>query len=309
MVFATPRPAVIWAFALIYVVWGSTYLAVALALRSIPPFLLMGSRSILGGCVLLLAAWAIGQEIRAWMWARAAACGVFLFVGCHGTMAYAQQRVPSSITAVLLATIPFWIAVINALVPSGEKTTIKQLGLLVPGFAGVALIVLCQSEVRFSATVQAGFILLIGAAVAWAIGTVLSERWSSRASVVAFSGTELIAGGVVLLCISMALDEPNRFHPQAMSAEAVGGWIYLTLAGTVIAFGAYIWLLTQVSTTLVATYTFVNPVIAVLLGWAVLGERPNRATALGAILVMASVIGLLVARHGKHPARTCLKKH
>src|SRR4051795_2992638 len=133
-------------FAVIYCVWGTTYLAVALALAAIPPFLLMGSRSMLGGGLLLAAAWLRGRPVHAGTWARAGICGVLFFVGCHGTMAYAQQRVPSGLAAVLLATIPFWIALIGALLPGGQRPGWKQLGLLTLGLAGVALVVSSEGK-------------------------------------------------------------------------------------------------------------------------------------------------------------------
>jgi drug/metabolite transporter (DMT)-like permease len=298
MMYAKTRPAIIVAFAVIYVIWGSTYLAVAVALHAIPPFLLMGSRSIAGGCLLLAAAWASRQWIGVSSSMRAAACGVLFFVGCHGTLAYAQQHVPSALAAILLATIPFWIVLIGVVLPGRERPSLRQLGLLVPGLVGVALIVLGQTD-GVRAAGHADLVLLLAAALSWAAGTVLSERWSPPDCVVAFSGMELMAGGMVLIIISAAFGELTSFNPQAVSAAALGGWAYLTIAGTVIGFATYIWLLKRVSPTLVATYTFVNPIIAVLLGWLVLGERMNGGMALGSVLVIVSVAGLLASRRNK----------
>src|SRR3569832_2226579 len=129
------------AFTVIYLVWGGTYLAVALALHSIPPFLLMGSRSVVGGGLLLAAAWFGSRTVDAGTWARAAICCLLLFVGCHGTLAYAQQRVSSGLAAVLLATIPFWSSVFGVMMPCVKLPGCKQLGLLAVGLAGVALVV------------------------------------------------------------------------------------------------------------------------------------------------------------------------
>jgi drug/metabolite transporter (DMT)-like permease len=165
------RLLVLGAFAVIYLVWRSTYLAVALALTSMPPFLLMGTRSIFGGLALLAGAWASGRAVHVRTCARAAGCGILLFVGCHGTLAYAQQHIPSALAAVLLATIPFWIVLIIAILPGGETPTLKQIGLLVPGFVGVALIVVRQAETDSSIPMQVDLILVVVAAISWAAGT------------------------------------------------------------------------------------------------------------------------------------------
>lgn len=292
-----PRPnlRIIGAFAVIYLAWGSTYLSVALALDAMPPFFLMGTRSVAGGLVLLAGAAVSGSAITsARQWLRASVCGLLLFVGCHGVLAYAQQHVPSSLAAIMLATIPFWIGLVNTIVPGAERMRPRQLCLLVPGFAGVALVVLSQAEGNSGRWFTGDLLALLGSAASWAVGTVLSQRWSPKDAAVAFSGMELIAGGLVLLIISVLLGEPANL--RAPSIVALAGWTYLTFVGTVAAFATYIWLLQQVSPTLVATYTFVNPMIAVFLGWAVLGERLTGTMGIGAVLVLVSVIALLAVR-------------
>jgi len=284
------------AFAVIYLVWGGTYLAVALALHAIPPFLLMGSRSLVGGGLLLTAAWFGSRTVDAPTWVRAAICGLLLFVGCHGILAYAQQRVSSGLAAVLLATIPFWIALIGAVMPGGQRPGWKQLGLLAAGLAGVALVVMGRGNDTPGGMAYADIALLVAGAFSWAVGTILSERWSPKDREVAFSGIALLAGGAVLVLVSAWRGELASFQLDHVSGTAVGAWTYLTLAGTVLAFAAYVWLLKEVAPALVATYTFVNPLIALLLGWAVLGEQIGITMALGALLVIASVGGLLVTR-------------
>jgi drug/metabolite transporter (DMT)-like permease len=280
------------AFAAIYVLWGSTYLAVAVALHSFPPFLLMATRSLTGGLILLAIAWGTGASIgtvRTCIFA--VLCGLLLFVGCHGVLAYAQQRVPSGLAAVLLATIPFWIAILSAVVPAGDRPPAKRLLFLVPGFAGVGLIAWRQLE---SGEANASDILiLLGASASWAIGTMVSKLEPDPVSPLSFSGMQLIAGGLALFVISAVLGEFRSHDPWRSSVSSWAAWAYLTVAGTVIAFVAYTWLLKQVDATLVATYTFVNPIIAVLLGWAVLGERPTGWTLAGATLVLIAVGALL----------------
>ena len=284
------------AFAVIYLVWGTTYLAIALALPAIPPFLLMGSRSMFGGGLLFAAAWLGSRTVDAATSMRAAICGTLWFVGCHGTLAYAQQRVPSGLAAVLLATTPFWIALIGALLPGGQRPGWKQLGLLTVGLAGVALVVSSEGKGAQGATTASDITLLLAAALSWAVGTVLAERWSPKGGEVAFSGLALVAGGAVLVVMSAWRGEFAAFDLSSVSATAAGAWIYLTLAGTVLAFATFTWLLKRVAPTLASTYTFVNPLIALLLGWAVLGEAIGVNMAIGALLVVASIGGLLLTR-------------
>jgi drug/metabolite transporter (DMT)-like permease len=168
---------------------------------------------------------------------------------------------------------------------------------LVPGLAGVGLI--AWREVAMTGTAGphiSDIVLLLGASASWAIGTILSKRQSDAVSSVASSGIELVAGGLVLMIISVAAGEPSAFKFSKISLPSLAAWTYLTIAGTVIAFAAYAWLLKQVPATIVATYTFVNPIIAVALGWAFLAERPTVWMIVGATLIMISVGGLLLAQ-------------
>jgi drug/metabolite transporter (DMT)-like permease len=300
------------AFAALYILWGSTYLAVAEALRTIPPFLLMGTRSVAGGVILLLCARLAGGRMgTVKSWIHATIYGALFFVGCHGVLACAQQRTPSGLAAVVLATIPFWITLLKAMLPGDERPAIGTLGLPLPGLAGVGLIALQQMDAGTAGASIGDILLLLGAAASWAVGTVLSERDADPVSPVALSGMELATGGLMLLMLSVSLGETDRFDPAGVSVVSLGGWLYLTIAGTVVAFGTYIWLLKQVPPTLVATYTFVNPIIAVLLGWLVLGEQPSLWMIAGAALVIASVGGLLLAHHqsGKAGTRPQMARH
>lgn len=289
---------VIAAFSAIYLLWGSTYLAVAVALHSLPPFFLMGSRSVAGGLILLACVKLNGGStgtLKSWLFATV--CGLFFFVGCHGVLAYAQQRVPSGLAAVLLATIPFWIVVLKAVLPGHARPKLKLLAVLCPGLVGVGLIAWPEVGVKSSGPLAGDVVLLVGASASWAVGTILSERYAGSASRVALSGMELTAGGAVLLVLSALLEEPSSLDVASIPAPSLAAWGYLVIAGTVVSFAAYIWLLKQVPPTLVATYTFVNPIIAVLLGWGVLVERPSLWMIAGAALVVGSVAALLAADH------------
>jgi len=307
-----PHIGIFAAFAAIYVLWGATYLAVAVSLRSIPPLMLMATRSIAGGLILLACVKLAGRPTGSpRTWAFATACGVLFFVGCHGVLAHAQQRVPSGLAAVLLATIPFWIVIAKTLLP-GSKPALKNLAVLTPGIAGVGLIAWQQIGPNLSGPDIADIVLLLGASASWAIGTILSEAYAGSSSRIALSGMELVTGGLVLLTLSIAFGELRSFDVDGISPASFGAWLYLVIAGTVLGFAAYIWLLKHISPTVVSTYTFVNPVVALLLGWLVLGEHPTARMLAGAALVVASVAGLLLVgslsnkhQHRMH-ANTCV---
>jgi drug/metabolite transporter (DMT)-like permease len=288
------RHRLVAAVAAVYVLWGSTYLAVALGLRSIPPLMLMGARSLLGGAILLAIAWGRGRtlpSVRAWP--LAALAGLLLFVGCHGTLAYAQQRVPSGLAAVMLATIPFWIVLINLVVPTDKRPTIGAVAGLTPGLAGVALIAWRGSARDATAAIEPTMILLLLlSAFAWAAGSLVSQRQGRSTPALPRAGMQLVSGGTVLLVLSALAGEWNRFAPDHVTGASWASLAYLALAGSVLAFTAYVWLLDHAPAPLVATYTFVNPIIAVVLGWTLLGERLGASTLLGMALVIASVVAV-----------------
>jgi drug/metabolite transporter (DMT)-like permease len=281
------------AFAAIYVLWGSTYLAVALGLRSVPPFLLMGGRAVAAGAILLGLSWRRTSGLPpAGVWPRAAAGGLLLFAGCHGALAYAQQHVPSGLAAVVLATIPFWIALLDFAAPTGAARRPRATSLLamVPGLAGVALIAWRGAAAGDGAAVEPAMVaLLLGAAFSWAAGTVVSRQQAASTPALALSGMQLVCGGAVLLAAGALAGEVEGFALAEVSILSWAALAYLTLAGAVVAFTAYVWLLDHAPAPLVATYTFVNPVIAVALGWAVLGERPGAWTVIGMALVVGAV--------------------
>ena len=280
------------AFAAVYLIWGSTFLALALGLQTIPPLLLMAARSIAAGAILR----GIEQARRpgfppARAWGSAAVSGVLLFVGCHGTLAYAQQYVASGLAAVMLATVPFWIVLLNVFAPADRRAKMLTLAGLLPGLAGVALIA-WPGDPRAMATgdpLMLLLLLLLGSAFFWAAGSLVSQRQPALTSAIALSGMQLVCGGAALLAGSGLSGELGRFAPLDVSAISWAGLSYLIGAGSVIGFTAYMWLLDRVPGPLVATYTFVNPVIAVILGWRFLGEQPTAQMLAGTVLVVGSV--------------------
>ncbi|MBV9971104.1 MAG: EamA family transporter, partial [Xanthobacteraceae bacterium] len=293
------KSLIIGSFASIYLLWGSTYLAIAVALQSIPPFTLMGFRSLCGGLVLIALC---GKEIsRASLrtWFNAGLCGLLFFVGCHGLLAWAQQTVTSGVAAIALATIPLWIALADFLFSKKDRPGRYSLAALIPGFVGVA-IVAWQSVGAGRAGLIAIAALLL-ASLSWAVATILSRGRSEGGSTTLLSGMQLSIGGIVLFAIAYLSGEFRDFAVSAVSSRSLEAVLYLTISGSVIGFAAYHWLLQNVPTPLVATYTFVNPVVAVVLGFAVLGEPLSMATMAGALLVIASVAAMWAAENFAHP--------
>jgi drug/metabolite transporter (DMT)-like permease len=289
------RFLIVGSFTAIYLLWGSTYFAIALGLKTIPPFMLMGVRSLCGGLVLIALS---GRELihlsrRTWL--NAGLCGLLFFVGCHGVLASAQQTVPSGIAAIVLATIPFWILLIDFVVPARDRPSRYILIALVPGFVGVAIV--AWQNVANAGVSIVPIVWLLGAAFSWSSGTVLSRRTSSDGSSVLISGIQLSLGGVVLFVISFLAGEMQQFSPRAVSVGSLEAAAYLIVSGSAIGFAAYHWLLDNVQTSLVSTYTFINPIVAVLLGTMILGEPFSASIAVGTCLVIVSIIGIWVAEH------------
>jgi drug/metabolite transporter (DMT)-like permease len=296
-------PTVIAAFAAIYVLWGGTYLAIALGLHGIPAFLLMGSRAVLAGSALLALSyfWDL-PLLSANDWLRASIGGILLFAGCHGSLGYAQRVVPSGISAVVLATIPFWMVLLQRVFRMPDSPGAMQLLALIPGFAGVALIA-WQGQVHGN-QIDPEMLLLLAAALAWAVGSIYSQSYAADIPAVPLSGMQMVCGGAVLMALSLASGEGRDFSLASLSGISLASFAYLALAGGVVAFTSYNWLLERISAPIVATYTFVNPVIAVLLGWAVLGEQVAPQTFAGIVLVIGSLVGLVWFSHrASHPNR------
>jgi drug/metabolite transporter (DMT)-like permease len=298
------RFTIVAAFGAIYFLWGGTYIAIALGIQSIPPFILMGSRSVVGGALLLLFSKLRGDALRpAGDWGIAAISGIFLFVGCHGALAYAERFVPSGLSAVVLATIPFWIILVNMVI--GHREPLQRLLGLLPGFIGVALIAWPGGSSSSAAPPLPMMLLLLASALSWALGTVYSQSRGGHIPSHDLAGMQLLCGGCALLLLGVCAGELISFAPQRVTIISIAGLLYLAFFGSAVANTAYLWLLDRMPASLVATYTFVNPVIALLLGWSVLKEQLTVRTAIGAALVIGSIVTLQLT---KAPIETRPKK-
>src|ERR1700733_2721806 len=279
------------AFAMIYFVWGSTFLAIRVGVREVPPFLLAALRFLAAGLVLYLWMLAHGERSpsgREWMSAFFLALLIFVFD--YGLLFWAEQRVPSGVAAVMMATIPVFMALSEIIFLRTQRLTIRLALSLLIGIAGVVVLVSNSLDVGGAAIDRSGAIALIFSAISWSIAAALSRKLPLPSSKVMSSGAQMFAGGLLLTLAAAALGEFHNFHPQAVSREAWLALVYLIVAGSIIAFTAYVWLLHHESPTKVGTYAYVNPVVAVLVGYFLGGEILGPRTILGTLCVLISVI-------------------
>jgi drug/metabolite transporter (DMT)-like permease len=289
----TLRSRELLSFFAIYVIWGSTYLAIRHAVETIPPLATAGVRHLIAG--LILFTWAGGWRVRLTRaeWGASVVVGVLFFLVGHGTLHWAEQIVPSGIAALLVATEPLWVAV---LMPpaQGARFTPRVVGGLLAGLVGVALLVPPESLQRGSAQLVGVAAILVGA-LSWSLGIWYSARAPLPRDPFLRAGTTLLCGAALLLVSSVVAGETARLDVGAISMASLAGLAYLIVFGSVVAFSAYYWLLQRRPATLVATHTFVNPVVAVLLGWLLAGEALT-ARILGATgLILAAVLLLRTA--------------
>ena len=286
-------PVAVWTgLATIYVAWGSTFLAITVAVRTVPPFLAMGIRHVLAGGVLLAWAYARGEReaIGRREVAAAAVFGGALFVGGHGSLAWAQQRVPSGVAALVIASIPLWVAVFDR-AAFGRRLSRRAVAGLVIGFGGVALL---ADPTGGGPVDTAGTLVCVLAAASWAAGSLYSRDAPLPRSPVLSAAIASLAGGTLLGIAAGARGELGDLDLGRVSEESLAGVGYLIVVGSLVGFSSYVWLLRVAPISLVATYAFVNPVIAVLLGWALLGEDLGlRILAAGTAIVAA--VALIVS--------------
>ena len=282
-------PAIWSALIAVYLIWGSTYLAIRYAVETTPPFLMAGVRFVIsGGFLYLLRRFAGDPRPKAVEWRSAAIIGAFLLVGGNGSVAWAEQFVTSSLTALLVATVPLWMVLLDGFRPGGHRPGLLAGAGILIGFGGVVLLI-------GSATAGADTMNLVGAAVlvvasvSWAMGSIYGKSANLPQSQLLGTGMEMLAGGAALMLVSLVFGEWSGFELAAVSRRSALALVYLTVIGS-IAFVAYVWLLRVAPTPLVATYAYVNPLVAVLLGYFLAQEPMTARTLLGATLIIGSVV-------------------
>src|SRR6202158_1558021 len=291
---ATSQPRawkVLLAFAILYFVWGSTFLAIRVGVREVPPFLLAGMRFRVAGIVLYGWMRARGTPSpTAREWSAATFLAVLIFVFDYGLLFWAERRVPSGIAAVMMATIPVFMAIAEIVFLRTQRLTLR-LGLaLAVGLVGVAVLVGHTMSLGEAPVDTAGACALIVAAVSWSVAASLTRKLPLPAAKAMSSGAQMLAGGVLLTLTAGPLGEFRGFRVQAVSRGAWLALVYLIVAGSIVAFTAYVWLIHHESPTKVGTYAYVNPVVAVLVGYFLGGEAIGPRTIVGTALVLVSVV-------------------
>jgi drug/metabolite transporter (DMT)-like permease len=291
------RPAPLWlvvtAFALVYVIWGSTYLGIRYAVESIPPFLMAATRHLAAGAMLFVFARLRGT---AWpsliQWRDATIAGALMLVVGNGGVTWAEQMIPSAVTALLIALTPVWMVLLDWLRPGGVRPrALVGLGLVI-GFTGVIL--LARKQINGAGSAYGwGVAALMAASICWAWGSVFNRSARKPASPFLGVAMQMITGGGILLVLALVRGEGQSFSLARVTALSFGAWLYLTIAGSLVAYTAYVWLLHATTPARVATYAYVNPLIAVLLGCTIGREAFSpELFAAGALIIVAVIVVL-----------------
>lgn len=295
---ATASPVAVWAaLGIVYVVWGSTYLGIRVVDETMPPMLAASIRFF--GAGVILAGWLLAREgwsvlrVSARELVAAGVVGTMLLVGGNGLVMVAEQHVASGVAALLVASEPIWIVVLR--LATRERVSAVTITGLVVGLAGVAVLVLPGSS---GDSALAGMALVLGAAFSWACGSFVSPRLSLPRRPLVSAALQMLLASVVLAVLGAAGGEIGRWSPAAFSLSSLVALGYLIVFGSVVAFTAYAWLLQNAPISKVSTYAYVNPAIAIILGWALAGEAMTATILVGAVVIVASV-ALIVRQEGK----------
>ena len=296
------RVKLLLAFGAIYFIWGSTFLAIRFAVRTLPPLLTMGTRHLMAGS--LLFAWLrwrgpVRLEVR--MWGPALFSGACCFLGCHGLLAWAEMRIDSGLAALLSSTLPIWMVLLAHFRGPESELNARVLSGIGLGFAGVAILMPMDFRGPHAEGLRA--LAILGAEMLWAVGAIYARGVKSRTSASTFAAMQMLCGGVLLWTLGLALGEGAQLHAGAFTARAVLSLAFLIVFGSLVTFTAYTWLLQVSSPAVVSTHSYVNPLVAVLLGWALAGESVTWRTAAGTAVILVSV-ALMSVRRRPHVPRT-----
>jgi drug/metabolite transporter (DMT)-like permease len=288
------------AFAIIYFVWGSTYFAIRVGVREVPPFLMAAMRFLVAGLVLYGWMIARGERSPSWrQWASISLLAILFFVLDYGLVYWAEQSVPSGIAAVMMAMNAVFMALSEIILLRTQRLTVRLVLALLIGIGGVAVLVSHSLNLGGAPIDRMGAIALVVASMSWSISSVLTRKLPLPRSQVMSSGAQMLVGGLFLALMAAALGEFRNFHPWTVSRGAWLSLLYLIVAGSIIAFTAYLWLIHHESPTKVGTYAYVNPVVAVLIGYFLGGEGLGLRTILGTLFVLLSVVVITTTRAKK----------
>ncbi|HEY4356109.1 MAG TPA: EamA family transporter [Acidobacteriaceae bacterium] len=297
---AAPAWKTLLAFGIIYIVWGSTFLAIRVGVRDEPPLLLAGTRFVIAG--LLLFGWMAAKREalpNRKQWTSIALLALLIFVFDYGLLFWAERRVPSGVAAVVMATIPVFTAIAEITLLRTQKLTVRLAVALLIGLGGVAVLMsrsLGALHVSGAPVDTLGALALLGGSVSWSIASVLNRKLVLPASKGVSAGAQMLLGGSMLSVLAVGSGELHGFHVGAVPRSAWLALLYLIVAGSLIGFTAYVWLIHHQSPTKVGTYAYVNPVVAVVLGYFFASEPLGLRTVLGTLFVLVSVIVITTTR-------------
>ena len=283
-------PALIWtALSAVYLIWGSTYLAIRFTVETFPPFLSAAARFIISGAVLYLCRRLCGDVAPSrYEWHSATVIGILLLVGGNGAVVWAARYIPSSLAALLVATCPLWMLLFDFLRPGGGKPGPQALLGILIGFGGAVLLIGWSANGTTPNSLVGAVVVVFGS-LFWAAGSIYGKTAKLPSSPLLITGMEMLSGGAALLVIALAVGELGTFDLAQVSSRSAIGWVYLTVIGP-IAFVAYAWLLRNAPIPLISTYSYVNPLVAILLGYFLGKEILAVRVLLAAGLIIGSVV-------------------
>ncbi|MHC1737048.1 MAG: EamA family transporter [Ignavibacteriaceae bacterium] len=287
------------AFGLVYIIWGSTYLGIKFAIDSIPPFLMAGVRHIIAGLILFTYVKLKENPVIRPRHVRSnSIIGGLLLLGGNGGVVWAEQIVPSGLASLLVSTVPIWILLINWLGFQNDKPSLKKTAGLVLGLTGLMFLISPMELLRAEAVNPIGALVLMGASLSWAAGSVYTNYAPMPKSKFAAISIQMLSGGTMLLIWSFIVGEYKHFNIEAVTLDSIFALLYLIVFGSLIAYSAYIWLLHTAGPSLTSTYAYVNPVVAVFLGWLLASEPMNLRIIFSSVIII-SAVALITTSHKK----------
>ena len=285
------------AFAAVYIFWGATFLAMKWAVVSIPPYLMAGVRFLLaGGAMYLWSRWRGNPRPTRRHWISAAVVGALLMLLGNGNVAWAQRYVPSGLSAILVASSAIWIVLLDWWRPHGRRPRPMVVAGMVLGIAGIVTLVSARSSPDGARLDPFATTVLLLSAISWAAGSIISRHMPAPASWVQSTGMQMLCGGAFLVIVALIGGQARGFDPRSVTLQSLIGFLYLLIFGSIIGFTAYMWLLSRVSAAKVATYAYVNPIVAVFLGIVAGGERLTPRALVASALSLAGVTLVTLAR-------------
>lgn len=290
-----PTAMLLAAFATIYILWGSTYTAIRIVVETLPPFLAAGVRFLIAGSLMLAVLAARGTPLpsRA-LWRHATVTGTLMLVGGNGLVMWAERTLSSGFTALLIALVPVWFALLDWARPCGVRPQLKTVAGIFVGFLGIALLVQARGGFASMNGQWAGTLAIIVSGFCWAGGTLCAKYQPNTASPWMTSAAQMLCGGVGLMLVALLRGEPWRTDWSQVSGRSVAALGYLIVFGSWIAYSAYVWLLHHTTPARLSTYAYVNPIIAVFLGWILLGEKVNKGMLWAAAIIVIGVATITV---------------